>query len=62
MFIVKDHLVGLARNYLPIKLALIIFAGKAHAGIGETQVNNLLSSTNIAPIHPKTLKRTEGQA
>ena len=33
-----------------------------HAGIGETHVNNLLTSMNVPPIHHKTLKRREREA
>ena len=33
-----------------------------HTGIGETQVNNLLTSMNVPPIHHNTLKRREREA
>ena len=36
-----------------------IFLGMIHAGIGETHVNNLLSTLNLPSIHHKTLKRKE---
>lgn len=33
-----------------------------HAGIGETHINNFLTSMNVPPIHHKTLKRREREA
>ena len=49
-------------KYLRIELALIIFAGMLLAGIGETHVNNLLTSMNIPPIHHETSKKRERKA
>ena len=42
--------------WLPIKLLII---GMKDAGLGEKQVNALLSALNIPLIPPKTIKRRE---
>lgn len=37
------------------------FKGMVHAGIGETQLNNLLSAMNVHCINHKTLKERENE-